>query len=137
MLQALTKHNEIHSADRGHLERLSDAHLDRRSRRKAPLRPFLSLPPPRVSWSTQALASLESEEEATGSNTGRTEVWTGNQKLQCPEFPCGLGIKNPAWWLWRRPTATVPIRPLAWEPPYAVGAALEKTRKKKKAAWCL
>ena len=28
--------------------------------------------------------------------------------------------------------ATAPIRPLAWEPPYAVGAALEKTTKKKK-----
>ena len=24
-----------------------------------------------------------------------------------------------------------PIRPLAWEPPYAVGAALEKTKKQK------
>ena len=30
-------------------------------------------------------------------------------------------------WLWHRPAATAPIRPLAWEPPYAVGTALEKT----------
>ena len=28
-------------------------------------------------------------------------------------------------WLWRRPVATAPIQPLAWEPPYAVGAAQE------------
>jgi len=46
-------------------------------------------------------------------------------------------------WLWRRPVATAPIRPLAWEPPYAAGAAQEiattttttkdkKTKKKKK-----
>ena len=28
-------------------------------------------------------------------------------------------------WLWRRPVATAPIRPLAWEPPYAAGAAQE------------
>ena len=35
-------------------------------------------------------------------------------------------------WLWYRPAATAPIRPLAWEPPYATGAALEKTDKKKK-----
>ena len=28
--------------------------------------------------------------------------------------------------------ATAPIRLLAWEPPYAVGGALEKTKKKKK-----
>ena len=25
--------------------------------------------------------------------------------------------------------ATAPIRPLAWEPPYAVGAALEKAKR--------
>ena len=35
-------------------------------------------------------------------------------------------------WLWRRPAATAPIRPLAWEPPYAVGAALKRRKKKKK-----
>ena len=28
-------------------------------------------------------------------------------------------------WLWRRPVATAPIRPLAREPPYAEGAAQE------------
>ena len=28
-------------------------------------------------------------------------------------------------WLWCRLAATTPIRPLAWEPPYAVGAALK------------
>ena len=28
--------------------------------------------------------------------------------------------------------ATAPIRPLAWEPPYAVGAAQEDKKKKKK-----
>ena len=31
-----------------------------------------------------------------------------------------------------RPAATAPIRSLAWEPPYASGAALEKTKKKKR-----
>ena len=31
-------------------------------------------------------------------------------------------------WLWCRPAATAPIRPLAWEPPYATGAALEKAK---------
>ena len=28
-------------------------------------------------------------------------------------------------WLWRRPAATAPVQPLAWEPPYAVGVALK------------
>ena len=35
-------------------------------------------------------------------------------------------------WLWRRSAATVPIRPLAWEPPYVSSAALEKTKRQKK-----
>ena len=34
-------------------------------------------------------------------------------------------------WLWCRPVATAPIGPLAWEPPYAMGVDLEKTKKKK------
>ena len=31
--------------------------------------------------------------------------------------------------LWHRPAATAPIRPLAWEPPYAAGAALKRQKK--------
>ena len=42
---------------------------------------------------------------------------------------CGVGHRRGSdptlLWLWRRPEATAPIRPLAWE------AALEKTKKKK------
>ena len=34
--------------------------------------------------------------------------------------------------LWRRLAATAPIKPLVWEPPYAVGAALEKAKKDQK-----
>ena len=33
-------------------------------------------------------------------------------------------------WLWCRLAAVALIRPLAWEPPYAVGAALEREKKK-------
>ena len=43
---------------------------------------------------------------------------------------CGVGHRcgsDPALlWLWCRPEATAPIGPLAWEPPYAEGLALEK-----------
>ena len=35
-------------------------------------------------------------------------------------------------WLWRRLVATAPIRPLSWEPPYAVDAALKKRQKRQK-----
>ena len=54
---------------------------------------------------------------------------------------CGVGRRrglDPALLrLWCRPAATAPIRPLAWEPPYAVGVAQEiaKRQKKKKEAW--
>ena len=34
-------------------------------------------------------------------------------------------------WLWCRPAATAPIRPLSWEPPYAASAALKRPQKKK------
>ena len=32
-------------------------------------------------------------------------------------------------WLWHRPAAIALIRPLAWESPYASGAALKKRQK--------
>ena len=35
-------------------------------------------------------------------------------------------------WLWRRLAAVAPIRPLAWEHPYAMGAALKKAKRPKK-----
>ena len=34
-------------------------------------------------------------------------------------------------WLWCRLASTAPTRPLAWEAPYAMGAALEKPKKKR------
>ena len=48
---------------------------------------------------------------------------------------CGVGRRcglDPMWlWLWCRPVATVLIQPLAWEPPYAVGAASEMAKRQK------
>ena len=43
---------------------------------------------------------------------------------------CGVAVA--LLWLWPRPAATDPIRPLAWEPPYAAAAAQETAKKKKK-----
>ena len=43
------------------------------------------------------------------------------------------GVKDLALlWLWCRPAATGPIRPLAWKAPYATGVALKRQKKKKK-----
>ena len=38
-------------------------------------------------------------------------------------------------WLWHRPIATAPITPLAWEPPYAVDAALKNKIRPFAATW--
>ena len=49
---------------------------------------------------------------------------------------CGVGRRHSSdlalLWLWYRPAATAPIRPLAWEPPHAAGAALKRQKDKKK-----
>jgi len=49
---------------------------------------------------------------------------------------CGVGCRRGSdptlLWLWHRPVATAPIQPLAWEPPYAVGAAQRNSKKTKK-----
>ena len=49
---------------------------------------------------------------------------------------CGVGRRHgldpTLLWLRRRPAATAPIQPLAWEPPYAAGVAQEMAKKQKK-----
>ena len=46
---------------------------------------------------------------------------------------CGVGHRLGSdlalLWLWRRPAATAVIGPLAWEHPYATGAALEMAKR--------
>ena len=48
---------------------------------------------------------------------------------------CGVGHRHSLdlefLWLWCRPAATAPIRLLAWEPPYTMGTALKRQKKKK------
>ena len=45
---------------------------------------------------------------------------------------CGIGHRRDSdpmlLWLWHRPEATALIGPPPWEPPYAVGAGLEKKK---------
>ena len=49
---------------------------------------------------------------------------------------CGVGHRCGSdlalLWLWCRPVATALIGPLAWEPPYAEGAAVEMAKRQKK-----
>ena len=52
---------------------------------------------------------------------------------------CGVGQRRGSdlamLWLWCRLAALNPTGPLAWEPPYAVGTALGKTKRKKIPVW--
>ena len=49
---------------------------------------------------------------------------------------CGVGRRHGSdlalLWLWRRAAAAALIGPLAWEPPSAMDAALEKAKRQKK-----
>ena len=59
------------------------------------------------------------------------------QWVKDPALPvsCGIGRRcgsDPVLpWLWHRPAATALIRPLAWNPPYATGVALEIAKRQK------
>ena len=47
---------------------------------------------------------------------------------------CGVGPRHSSdpmlSWLWHRPVATALIQPLAWKPPYAMGTALKRQKRK-------
>jgi len=45
---------------------------------------------------------------------------------------CGVGHRRSSNLALLWPAATAPIRPLAWEPPYATGVALKRQKEKRK-----
>ena len=61
----------------------------------------------------------------------RSVGWGSGIAVSCGvDHRCGSDPK--LLWLWCRPAATAWIRPLAWEPPYAEGATLEKAKRQKR-----
>ena len=54
------------------------------------------------------------------------------RELWCRSVGRRHGSDPALLWLWRRLAATAPIQPLAWEPPYATGAAQEMAKRQKK-----
>ena len=47
---------------------------------------------------------------------------------------CSVGSRHSSdlvlLWLWCKPAATAPIRPVTWEPPHAAGAVLKRQKTK-------
>ena len=50
----------------------------------------------------------------------------------CCGVDCRRGSDLVLLWLLHRPAATAPVQPLAWEPPYDMGAVLKRQKKKTK-----
>ena len=77
----------------------------------------------------QWLTNPTRNHEVAGSVPALAE-WVNDRAVSCG-VGCRRGSDPALLWLWRRLVAMAPIRPLAWEPPYAVGAAQEMAKRQK------
>ena len=78
-------------------------------------------------WLTTQLGSMRTQVQSLASLSG-LEIWL------CCELWCRsqMWLRSSIAALWYRPAVLAPIRPLAWQLPYATDVALKKKKKKKK-----
>ena len=79
----------------------------------------------------QWLTNPSRNHEVAGSIPGLAQCVKGSGVAVRCGVGCRYGSDPMLLWLWRRPVATALIRPLAWEPPHAMGAALDKAKQNK------
>ena len=83
--------------------------------------------PVMVQWKRSQLGTMRLQVQSLASLSGLRircchELW----------FRLQMQLRSAGIWLWRRPAAVALIRPLAWEPPCAVGWDPKKIKKPKK-----
>ena len=80
---------------------------------------------------TQQVKHLTSICEDAGSIPGLDRGWGSSVAVSCGVgLRCGSDVDPALFWLWRSLAAAALIQSLAWELPYAAGAALERKKKK-------
>ena len=81
------------------------------------------------------LAQWQRIHEVVGSIPGLSSVGWGSGVAVSYGVGHRHGLDLVLLWLWWKPVAAALIGPLAWEPPYAMGVALKRAKKKKRKSW--
>ena len=83
-----------------------------------------------LSSNESGLTRIHEDTEDSDSTPG-LDQWVKGIAVGC-SVGCSHSSDPVLLWLWCRPASVAPIQPLAWELPYALGAALRRPKRKEK-----